>query len=56
VGELEDFLTPTLTRQFEAEQALINGDPEPRRGPTEGPSSTHGPLRNDPSSAHRQPD
>jgi hypothetical protein len=30
VGELDDFLTPTLTRQFEAEQALINGDPEPR--------------------------
>jgi len=30
VGELDDFLTPTLTHQFEAEQALINGDPEPR--------------------------
>jgi ketosteroid isomerase-like protein len=29
-SELDDFLTPTLTRQFEAEQALINGDPEPR--------------------------
>jgi ketosteroid isomerase-like protein len=28
--ELDDFLTPTLARQFEAEQALINGDPEPR--------------------------
>jgi ketosteroid isomerase-like protein len=25
-----NFLTPTLTRQLQAEQALINGDPEPR--------------------------
>jgi ketosteroid isomerase-like protein len=30
VGELDDFLTLTLARQFKAEQALINGDPEPR--------------------------
>jgi ketosteroid isomerase-like protein len=30
VSELDDFLTPTLTRQLEAEQALINGDPGPR--------------------------
>jgi hypothetical protein len=29
VRELDDFLTPTLARQFEAEQALINGNPEP---------------------------
>jgi len=27
---LDDFLTPTLDRQLEAEKALINGDPEPR--------------------------
>ena len=27
MSELDDFLTPTLTRQLEAEQALINGDP-----------------------------
>jgi hypothetical protein len=30
VRELDDSLTPTLARQFEAEQALLNGDPEPR--------------------------
>ena len=30
MSELDDFLTPTLTRQLEAEKALINGDPEPR--------------------------
>jgi ketosteroid isomerase-like protein len=30
MSELDDFLTPTLARQLEAEQALINGDPEPR--------------------------
>ena len=28
--ELDDFLTTTLARQVEAEQALHNGDPEPR--------------------------
>src|SRR5215218_3987653 len=28
--ELDDFLTPILARQQEAEQALINGDPGPR--------------------------
>jgi len=27
MSELDDFLTPTLARQLEAEQALINGDP-----------------------------
>jgi hypothetical protein len=26
--ELDEFLTPTLARQHEAEQALINGDPD----------------------------
>jgi ketosteroid isomerase-like protein len=30
MSELDDFLTPTLTRQLQAEQALINGDPGPR--------------------------
>src|SRR5215203_2612084 len=30
MSELDDFLTPTLARQLEAEQALCNGDPEPR--------------------------
>jgi len=25
--DLDDFLTPTLARQLEAEKALINGDP-----------------------------
>jgi hypothetical protein len=27
MSELDDFLTPTLDRQVEAEQALLNGDP-----------------------------
>ena len=27
MSDLDDFLTPTLARQLEAEQALINGDP-----------------------------
>lgn len=30
MSELDDFLTPTLARQIEAEQALVNGDPAPR--------------------------
>jgi ketosteroid isomerase-like protein len=30
MSELDDFLTPTLARQLDAEQAFINGDPEPR--------------------------
>ena len=30
MSELDDFLTPALARQLEAEQALVNGDPEPR--------------------------
>jgi ketosteroid isomerase-like protein len=30
MGALDDFLTPTLARQAEAEQALHNGDPGPR--------------------------
>jgi ketosteroid isomerase-like protein len=28
--ELEDFLAPTMTRQVEAEQALVSGDASPR--------------------------
>ncbi len=30
MSELDDFLTETLARQIEAEEALHNGDPEPR--------------------------
>jgi hypothetical protein len=30
MSELDDFLTPTLARHLQAEQALINGDPGPR--------------------------
>ena len=30
MSELDDFLTPTLARQVQAEQALVNGDPTPR--------------------------
>jgi ketosteroid isomerase-like protein len=30
MSELDDFLTPTLARQLEAEKALCNGDPGPR--------------------------
>ena len=30
MSELDHFLTATLTRQFDAEQALINGNPGPR--------------------------
>jgi hypothetical protein len=30
MSDLDDFLTPSLARQLEAEQALINGDPGPR--------------------------
>jgi ketosteroid isomerase-like protein len=29
MSDLDDFLTPTLARQLEAEKALGNGDPEP---------------------------
>ena len=40
MSELDDFLTPTLARQVEAEQALINGDPGLRLAMT----STHEPV------------
>jgi ketosteroid isomerase-like protein len=30
MSELDDFLDATLSRQLEAEQALVNGDPGPR--------------------------
>jgi ketosteroid isomerase-like protein len=30
MSDLDDFLTPTLARQLEAEKALGNGDPEPQ--------------------------
>jgi len=32
MGDLDDFLTPTLARQLQAEEALCNGDPTPRLG------------------------
>jgi hypothetical protein len=40
MSELDDFLTPTLARQLDAEQAFINGDPEPRLAMW----STHDPV------------
>jgi hypothetical protein len=30
LSELDDFLTNTLNRQTKAEEAIHNGDPEPR--------------------------
>ena len=39
-ARLDDFLAAALARQLEAEQALINGDPEPRLALT----STQDPL------------
>jgi acyl-coenzyme A synthetase/AMP-(fatty) acid ligase len=30
MSDLDDFLTPALARQLDAEQAPINGDPGPR--------------------------
>ena len=38
--ELDHFLTPTLARQFDAEQARINGNSGPRLAPT----STQNPV------------
>ena len=40
--ELDHFLTPTLARQLDAEQALINGNPGPRLALT----STQDPVTN----------
>lgn len=40
MSELDDFLTLTLGRQIEAEQALIDGDPQPRLAMT----SKHEPV------------
>lgn len=52
MNEPDDFLTPTLARQLEAEQALINGDPGPRLAmtSTQDPVTVFGakvPLRSD---------
>ena len=40
MNELDDFVSPTLARQSEAERALINGDAEPRLAMT----ATHDPV------------
>lgn len=50
MNELDEFVAATLNRQFEAEHALINGDPEPRLAMTsaENPVTVFGakvPLR-----------
>jgi ketosteroid isomerase-like protein len=49
MSELDDFLTPTLARQLEAEQAFINGDPEPRLAmwSTQDPVTVFGAMRSD---------
>jgi hypothetical protein len=49
MSELEDFLTPTLARQLEAEQAFINGDPTPRLAmwSTQDPVTVFGAMRSD---------
>jgi ketosteroid isomerase-like protein len=48
MSELDDFLTPTLARQLEAEKALINGDPGPRLAmwSTQDPVTVFGADRN----------
>jgi hypothetical protein len=47
MSDLDDFLTPTLTRQVEAEQALINGDSGPRLAmtSTQDPVTSSGRIR-----------
>ena len=49
MSELDDFLTPTLARQLEAEKALINGDPGPRLAmwSTQDPVTVFGAMRSD---------
>jgi hypothetical protein len=46
MSQLDDFLTPTLVRQLDAEQALINGDPGPRLAmwSTQEPVTVFGPA------------
>jgi ketosteroid isomerase-like protein len=54
MSELDDFLTPTLARHLQAEQALCNGDPGPRLAmwSTQDPVTVLG--RNGPSSDRRK--
>ena len=54
MSELDGFLTPTLARQLQAEQALCNGDPGPRLAmwSTQEPVTMLG--RNGPSSDHKR--
>jgi ketosteroid isomerase-like protein len=49
MSDLDDFLTPTLARQLEAEKALINGDPTPRLAmwSTQDPVTVFGAMRSD---------
>jgi hypothetical protein len=49
MSDLDDFLTPTLTRQLEAEQAIINGDPGPRLSSTTASSASSWCARTTPS-------
>jgi ketosteroid isomerase-like protein len=49
MSELDDFLTPTLARQLEAEKALCNGDPRPRLAmwSTQDPVTVFGAMKTD---------
>jgi hypothetical protein len=49
MSELDDFLTPTLARQLEAEKALINGDPASRLAmwSTQDPVTVFGAMKTD---------
>ncbi len=49
MSDLDDFLTPTLTRQLEAEQAFINGNPTLRLAmwSTQNPVTVFGAMRSD---------
>jgi hypothetical protein len=54
MSDLDDFLTLTLARQLEAEQALNSGDPEPRLAmwSTQDPVTVFGADRNAIGSLH----
>jgi ketosteroid isomerase-like protein len=47
MSDLDDFLTPTLARQLDAEKAFINGDPEPRLAmwSTQDPETVFGAMQ-----------
>ena len=49
MSELDDFLTPTLARQLEAERTFINGDPGPRLAmwSTQDPVTVFGAMKTD---------